>query len=119
MSVCIAGMIVFAQTATSPVACNWKSVLVWQDPNPVGWVAQWVVCASNTASVRFVTNAPGAQLRLNYQALLTGAAAGTYAIFTIPVDSDGLTGNAGTNHFARWPGGNGRPNGGVALQTTK
>ncbi len=107
---------VLAQTAFSPIPIDWRYRITWDDPNTAGLVSSWTIYASNNIAVRSTTTR---SLSVDLQPLLNGTPAGTYAVFGVPVSQLGDTGEAGTNIFVIWPGGNGKIRGPVNVKVGK
>lgn len=105
-----------AQTVFVPQRIDWRYRLTWEDPNPPGLVSSWIIYASNNVAVR---SASTRSMVVDLQPLLNGAPAGAYALFGVPVSTEGDIGDAGTNHFVLWPGGNGHIRGPVKLDVGK
>lgn len=106
----ISALVAVAQTFPTPQPVDWRYRFQWEDPNPAGTVTNWTVYASNFVAVGWTPIVRTVQTRtlaIDYQPLLSGAPAGTYAIFVIPVSALGDIGEPSTNHFVLWPGGNG------------
>lgn len=101
----LVSLTVIAQTAIQPQPIDWRYRLEWDDPNSPGLVSSWTIYASNNIVVRSTTTR---SLTIDLQPLLNGAPAGTYALFGVPISQLGAVGEAGTNLFVVWPGGNGR-----------
>jgi hypothetical protein len=105
-----------AQTALSPTPIDWRYRFDWDDPNAVGLVASWTIYASNNVAWRSTTTR---NLTVDLSTLLNGTPAGTYALFGVPVSQLGDIGEAGTNLFVAWPGGNGKLKGPVNSRVGK
>lgn len=105
-----------AQTFTSPTPIDWRYRMDWDDPNGTGLVASWTIYASNNVAVRSTSSR---SLTVDLQPLLNGAPQGVYALFGVPVSQLGDIGEAGTNLFVSWPGGNGRLKGPVNTRVGK
>lgn len=95
---------VVAQSATAPIAIDWRFTLKWDNPNDPGLVTTWIVAATNSTVVR-TYGTPVPELAL--QKLLTGYPAGNYALNVTPQTASGENGPVSTNLWVKWPGGDG------------
>lgn len=113
--------VAIAQTVSSPTPIDWRYRFDWDDPNAAGLVASWTIYASNNIAggIPAVRTTASRSLTVDLQPLLNGAPAGVYALFGVPVSQLGDIGEAGTNLFVSWPGGNGRLKGPVNTRVGK
>jgi hypothetical protein len=103
ISVAAMAVVVFGQTAL-PV--DWRFRLYWDDPNPAGTVAGWIVYATNSAIGQISVPSPSNSIA--FPDILTGRPAGTYTFYTTAISSLGDQSDPGTQLSVVWPGGNGK-----------
>lgn len=108
ISVAAMAVVVFGQTVL-PV--DWRFRLYWDDPNPAGTVAGWIVYATNSAIGQISVPSPSNSIAI--PDILTGRPSGTYTFYTTAISSLGDQSDPGTQLSVVWPGGNGKLKGGV------
>lgn len=108
--VAIIGTALFAQTPTTPIQVDWRFRLYWENPNPPGSVANWIVYSMNTTTG--LRSIGSSTTNLVLLTLLNGQPAGVYTLYTTAVSTLGVEGDRGEQISVYWPGGNGKLKGG-------
>lgn len=103
-------VVAIAQTVLVPVHVDWRYKVSWDDVNPAGSVARWIVYATN--SVMGMRSISASTTNASVQLLLNGMPAGTYTIYTTAISALGAESDPGAQCAAIWPGGDGKLRGG-------